>query len=413
MVATAKVMSIEEGRTTYRFTANPDWLYEYVPRLSGVAWKVLSIILHYQRMNQRDRTLTISTQQFMKATGASKPSVLKALDELARLGLIYEELEDPEHRDSAIRYGILAEPGQGVVTEEDGRLYVQLLGGWYEVEPARLIQRSHVGGKETLPPQNEPGGKETLPMRSRNFTTPVKKIDHLRKKTLPPQNQQPAPQQGSQGASSPYSNREYRESNRESAPAIAERGEQGQLFPIAKPQQDTPAVQNDSKKSHKRDLLWDKAVELFHQPMGGEIKNWRYNIVPELRKQGITPEQLEAAAIRYKREHPTWHYSLKAVFNNLGDLIAPAVAIVTPASGIAPVVDTERAEQERQRWRLVRPVAAAHGLAMQADNNKQQQGRIIAVYEFAKAQGTDLLHAKDEYPRWAERYEAHASVEGR
>ena len=67
-------------------------------------------------------------------------------------------------------------------------------------------------------------------------------------------------------------------------------------------------------------------MELFHQPMGGELKDWRYNLVPELHRQGISPEQLQQAAQRYKREHPTWHYSFKAVFNHLGTLLTPPKA---------------------------------------------------------------------------------------
>jgi hypothetical protein len=84
------------------------------------------------------------------------------------------------------------------------------------------------------------------------------------------------------------------------------------------------------KGEQKRDPLWDMAAELFHQPMGGELKDWRYNLVPELHRQGITPEQLQQAAMRYKREHPTWNYSFKAVFNHLGELLAPAQSTPVP-----------------------------------------------------------------------------------
>lgn len=159
-----------EGAERSRFTTTPDWLFEYMPKLArGIGWNLLSIILHYQRMCERDRPVAISVHQFCKETGTTKPTVLKGLSDLAKMGLLYEELEQPECRDSAICYALLEEPGQGVVQEEDGKYWVHLLGGWYEVDPARMIQRT--GGKETIPPpKNGVGGKETLPGRSRNFT---------------------------------------------------------------------------------------------------------------------------------------------------------------------------------------------------------------------------------------------------
>jgi hypothetical protein len=87
------------------------------------------------------------------------------------------------------------------------------------------------------------------------------------------------------------------------------------------------------KRERKRDPLWDTAVELFHQPMGGELKDWRYNLVPELHRQGISLEQLRQAALRYRREHPTWNYSFKAVFNHLGELLTSSQ--ITPVPTLA------------------------------------------------------------------------------
>ena len=76
-------------------------------------------------------------------------------------------------------------------------------------------------------------------------------------------------------------------------------------------------------------------MELFHQPMGGELKDWRYHLMPELHRQEISPEQLQHAAERYKREHPTWNYSFKAVFNHLGELLTSPQS--TPGPTLAAV----------------------------------------------------------------------------
>lgn len=116
---------------------------------------------------------------------------------------------------------------------------------------------------------------------------------------------------------------------------------QGSLFPAVKqplpiaPQQQEEPTPELPKKPRKADPLWDKAVQLFHQPMGGELKDWRYNIVPELHRQGITPEQLETATQRYKREHPDWHFSFKAVFNHLGDLLKASQPASAPSLATA------------------------------------------------------------------------------
>ena len=191
------VVSIEEKRATYlnaqgeeraRFTATPDWLFEYMPKLSrGIGWNLLSIILHHQRMCERNRPVAISLQQFCKESGNGKPAVLRGLKALADNGLLYEELEDPTHKDSAICYALMAEPGQGIVTEDDGSLWVNLLGGWYEVETKRQLNRervSHTGGIKTLPPQKRGrGGNKTLPPRYQNVTT-------CGNETLPPPSSQ-------------------------------------------------------------------------------------------------------------------------------------------------------------------------------------------------------------------------------
>src|SRR5690242_15611655 len=99
----ASVTPLEERRTTYRtsegeerpiFTGNPDWLYAYLPRLKqGCGWELLSLILHHQRMGHRTTPVAISLSQFQRETGRAPRTIQKGLSDLARVGLLYEELE--------------------------------------------------------------------------------------------------------------------------------------------------------------------------------------------------------------------------------------------------------------------------------------------------------------------------------
>lgn len=166
---TARVTPIEAGRATYRtvqgkerptFTAIPDWLSAYKPRLArGRGWELLDTILHHQRMGQRHQPVAISLAQFAQETGHAIPTVRKALADLARVGLLYAELDTPERRDSGFRYAIQDPPGQGVL-EREGRLMISLLDGWYEIDPARVVQRLE-GVKETDTLQDAPGVQAT------------------------------------------------------------------------------------------------------------------------------------------------------------------------------------------------------------------------------------------------------------
>lgn len=58
--------------------------------------------------------------------------------------------------------------------------------------------------------------------------------------------------------------------------------------------------------------LHEMALSLFGKPMGLPALNWA-DYIEELGDRPVTAEQLEAASVWYKREHPTWHHSLKAV----------------------------------------------------------------------------------------------------
>lgn len=99
--------------------------------------------------------------------------------------------------------------------------------------------------------------------------------------------------------------------------------ETGQPCPVA-------AARPAPKHERKRGPLWDTVVGLFHQPMGGELKDWRSNIIPEVHRQGITPEHQHQAARRYRREHPTWNSSFKAVFNHQGELLKSSQSAPVP-----------------------------------------------------------------------------------
>jgi 5-methylcytosine-specific restriction endonuclease McrA len=160
----ASVLSFEERKTTYRtadgeerptFTGIPDWLYAYKPQLAnGRGWELLDTILHHQRMGQRNQPVAISLAQFAQETGHSIPTVRKALSDLALIGLLYEELDEPEQRDSGFRYAIQDHPGQGVV-ERDGQRMVSLLDGWHEVDSARVFRHTatRASNDTALPPR--------------------------------------------------------------------------------------------------------------------------------------------------------------------------------------------------------------------------------------------------------------------
>src|SRR5262249_2770174 len=89
----------------------------------------------------------------------------KGLSDLARVGLLYEELESPGRQDSAIRYAIVSQEqvGCGPTTQADGRLAVLLLDGCYAVDPIRLITRRGVEEIDTSHAcrQNGEGVEET------------------------------------------------------------------------------------------------------------------------------------------------------------------------------------------------------------------------------------------------------------
>jgi hypothetical protein len=180
----ASVIALEERKTTYRtpegeerptFTGTPNWLYAYMPKLKqGCGWELLSLILHHQRMGLRLAPVAISLTQFQRETGRAIRTIQKGLSDLARVGLLYEELESPGRQESAIRYAIVSQQqvGQTLTEQVNGHLVVHLLDGLYDVDPIRVITRKGVEDSHTSSQraQNEERVGETQTRGVRNFT---------------------------------------------------------------------------------------------------------------------------------------------------------------------------------------------------------------------------------------------------
>ncbi len=103
---------------------------------------------------------------------------------------------------------------------------------------------------------------------------------------------------------------------------------QGSLFPVIPiDKQETkplPAVGSKKKRSKTEQLLerrpelrplHDMAVTLFGKPMGLTALNWADHL-EELGDRPVTAEQLAKASAWYRREHPTWNHSLRAITNH-------------------------------------------------------------------------------------------------
>lgn len=107
--------------------------------------------------------------------------------------------------------------------------------------------------------------------------------------------------------------------------------EQAQLLPIAT-ETKKPVRASGSKKSYIFDALYYKLVDIFGKPLGGAKHYWHQTVLPGLREDGITPEQLEQAAKAYKERYASkgLAFTVKAVFNNLSDLLSAPLAPAKP-----------------------------------------------------------------------------------
>jgi hypothetical protein len=307
------VTSIEEGRADHDhgyFFRMPDWLADELcaHHASGAAWALVNQVGRKTRWGacapQR-----ITLQEMIETTHYSRQTLVDALAALACSGVLYEEREP---RGKWVRYALVDHTTcTGPYTREDGRQVIDLL---------------HVSAY--LLPED---GLKSRPREESLYRSKMQTKNSLNFRPL--EAAEVAPVQAPEVPLDYVDKRDTKDSFVYGAlPSVARHSAQhqptpaaadtGQLHPVAA----RPAL----KGERKRDPLWDKAVELFHQPMGGELKDWRYNIVPELHRQGISPEQLQQAAMRYRREHPTWNYSFKAVFNHLGELLTSSQSAPAP-----------------------------------------------------------------------------------
>lgn len=330
----ARVTSIEEGRAEHDhgyFFRMPDWLADALcaHHASGAAWALVNLVGRKTRWGacapQR-----ITLQEMLEATHYSRQALVDALAALASWGVLYEEQEP---KGKWVRYAIVDRTTcTGAYTREDGRQVIDLL-----YVPAYPLPEDGLKSRprEESLYRSKKQTRDGLKSRPSWSKIETKNGLHFR----PREAAQPAP------AQAPAASLDYGDKRDTRDPAgqgeTAPRGAQqpSRSWPELDASADTgqprqmAAARPAPKGERKRDPLWDKAVELFHEPMGGELKDWRYNLMPELHRQGITPEQLQQAAQRYRREHPTWNYSFKAVFNHLGELLNSSKS--TPAPTLA------------------------------------------------------------------------------
>lgn len=317
----ARVTSIEEGRAEHDhgyFFRMPDWLADALcaHHASGAAWALVTLIGRKTRWGpfapQR-----ITLQEMLETTHYSRQALVDALAALASSGVLYEEREP---RGKWVRYALVDRTTcTGPYTGEDGHQVIDLLNvPAYPLPEHGLKCRPREESLYRSKKQTTDGLK-SRPSWSKMQT---KNILNFR----PHEAVHPAPEQAPEARLDYGDKRDTKDSFVRGAlpPSGARHSSQYQPTPAAAvtgQPHPVAAARPAPKGERKRDPLWDTAVVLFHQPMGGELKDWRYNIVPELHRQGITPEHLQQAAQRYRREHPTWNYSFKAVFNHLGELL--------------------------------------------------------------------------------------------
>lgn len=260
-------------------------------------------------------------------THYSRQALVDALAALASSGLLFVEQEP---KGKWVRYALIDRTTcTGPYAREDGRQVIDLLH-----VPAHPLPEYGLKSR----PREESLYRSKMQtkdgLNSRLSWSKIETKDGLKCRTR--EVAQPAPEQAPESPLDSVDKRDTIDSltSGETTPSGAQQPAYSQPTPYAVAdtgQAHLVAARPAPRREWKRDPLWDKAVELFHQPMGGELKDWRYNIVPELHRQGITPEQLQQAALRYRREHPTWNYSFKAVFNHLGELLTSSQSAPGPS----------------------------------------------------------------------------------
>ena len=316
-----RVTSIEEGRAEHDhgyFFRMPDWLADALcaQHASGAAWALVNLVGRKTRWGacapQR-----ITLQEMIETTHYSRQALVDALAALASSGVLYEEQEP---KGKWVRYALVDRTTcTGPYAGEDGWQVIDLLHvPAYPLPERGLKSRPREASLYRSKKQTEDG----LKSRPSWFKKQTKNGLHFR----PREAAQPAPAEAPEALLDYVEKRDTKDpfAQRETSPRSAQHSSHSRPAPATADTGKTSpaaAARPGPERERKRDPLWDKAVELFHQPMGGELKDWRYNLVPELHRQGITPEHLQQAAQRYQREHPTWNYSFKAVFNHLGELL--------------------------------------------------------------------------------------------
>ena len=359
MVALANVTRIEEGRATYMTARGEEKetfakLYlSLVHRLYGRTAAELNIALYVLEQTRFDSLpQRISVRRFMEICQLSNRAVQEGVDRLVNAGILYQERE-PDTKN--IRYALIdaTNPISFLTEQEDGSMTIWLLGGVpYAIpEGVLLFSTLKFSGKCTkkeyarvLKSSTRCTKKAYTPV-AESSTSPSCQPAQNTAPSAPRESYREIPERRESKVASPASShsQEPRGTSAVRSVWLSEKAEQETLL-------DAPAQAPTPPKQRKPDLLWDKAVALFHQPMGGEVKNWRYTIIPELHRQGITPEQLAAAAKRYKEKYPKLTYSLRAVFNNLGELLDVAAA---PVTGLASAYHF--ADEDGPAWARRRP----------------------------------------------------------
>lgn len=74
-----------------------------------------------------------------------------------------------------------------------------------------------------------------------------------------------------------------------------------------------------------RDELWDAAAAVFGEVRTANERGRRNRELKQLREVGATADELRARAVRYRRRHPDWTFSLGALLNHWTSLEPPAV----------------------------------------------------------------------------------------
>ena len=134
------------------YTQMPNELFDMMRHMSASAWMCYTLICR-RTIGWHKQSDVISNSQFCEDTGLSKPTVIRALTELATVGLV-EVIPTKVHGQPANQYTIVG-------------ITIDTLGGIIFLPPSiKTLPPS----KESLPPSKKtlPGGsKESLPTKER------------------------------------------------------------------------------------------------------------------------------------------------------------------------------------------------------------------------------------------------------